>query len=379
MSGLFRKTKHNAPENLTITSRKFSGDRPKQGRRYSETVKSETSNRPHLFKSKTWHISGGSKESLTTDELRPKLPKSPKQNVLVKSFFSTKSKKTSAEEDDSDDEFWHCKGGEGTGMLVGDGNPSKRDVNSRRSVNVNAPGPIPNRSKPIAGQIQRRVPTRKTRATSKPIMPSSRSNSKDSSASRTATTSSVSTSINSRSPYGKSSTASSFLNPRSISSVYNQGEPGKISSRTRNYDSNPESDENYRGRDGRNSRRERFRNTEGHASDDNTSSRISHNNKSRSSNHTSKTSTNSTSNQKHCLNEEKKKQSLGTRVKNDDYYEYYEELHDNYHSSRNEYKLPSTRARELVPSARRAVVTERGTKNKALRRIPVDIHNSHFV
>ncbi|KAF7860285.1 hypothetical protein EAF04_008413 [Stromatinia cepivora] len=346
MSGLFRKTKRNACENPIITSRQPSGDRPKQRRRHSETVKSENSDHPHLFKSKTWHISGGSKETLTTDEVSPKLPESPKQNGLVKSFFSTKSKKISAEEDDSDDEFWHCKGGEGTGMLVGDGNLSKRDLNSRQSVKVNAPDPIPSRSKPNAGQIQRRVSTRKTRATSKPIMPNSRSSSKDSSASRMTTTSPVSSSTKSRSPYGKSSAASSFLNPRSISSVYNQGEPGKISSRTSSSNGNSELEENYHGRDGRNSRRERPRNTEGHASDDSTSSRKSQNNKFRSSSHTSKASANNTSNQKNHLNEEKKKRRLGTRAKNDDYKEYYGELDENSHSSRNKYKLPSTRARE---------------------------------
>ncbi|CAD6448869.1 92111f1d-1614-465a-bf8a-96d48c5a5867 [Sclerotinia trifoliorum] len=379
MSGLFRKTKNNAPENATTSSQKSSGDRPKQERRYSETRKSETSNRPHLFKSKTWHISGGNRENLTADELRPKLPKSPKKNVLVKSFFSTKSRKASAEEDDSDDEFWHCKGGEGTGMLVGDGSLSRRDANHRRPANANARDTIPSRSKPNSGHLQRRVSTRKTRVTSKPTMPNSRSSPKDLSASRTAATSSVPSSTNSRSPYGKSSTASSFLNPRSISSVYNQGGSEKLSSQTRSFNDSSESEVNRRGRDGRNLRREGCRKTEGHASDDSTSSGENHDNRFRSSNHTSKTSTNNTSNQKRRLNEEKKKQNFGTRARKDDYYDYSGEIHDKSRSSRNEYKLPSTRARELVPSAQRAVVVERGAKNKVLPIIPVDTHNPHFV
>lgn len=363
MSELFKKTKHNASENANISSRKRSGDRPKQGRRYSEnseTGKSETSNRPHLFKSKTWHISGGSKENLTTDELKSKSPKSPKQNVLGRPFFSTKSKKASAVEDDSDDEFWHCKGGRGTGMLVEDGNPATRDLNSRRSGN-------------------RRVSTRKTRVTSKPTISNSRSSSKDSLASQMTTTLSVSSSTNSRSPYGKSSAASSFLNPRSISSVYNQGGPGKFSSQARSFNGNSESEENCRGRDGKNSRRVWSRNNEGHASEDSISSGTNNNGKFRSSNHTSKTSTKDTSNQKRRLNEEKKKPGLSIRAKNDDYYDHYGKVHDKSQSSRNEYKLPSTRVREYVPSARRAVVTDRGTKNKALPKIPVDIRNPHFV
>ncbi|ESZ97358.1 hypothetical protein SBOR_2242 [Sclerotinia borealis F-4128] len=382
MSGLFKKSRHNAPASPAspaIHSQHYgdpqcSSDRLQQESRHSETTKGDTSYRPHLFRSKTWQISSSSKESLATDGLSPKLSKSPKLNGSVKSFFSTKSRKSSDEEDDSDDEFWQCKGKEGTGMLEGDGK-SNRKVKSRQPVYINTPSPIPipipSRYKPKAVQIQRGVSTRKNRKPSKSTILSSRTSSKDPSASRTTEASSVLSSAYPRSPYGNSTAASSFLDPRSITSVYNQREHGKINS-TGGSNSDSDLEEEHRGRDSKNLRRERSKYLEAQRSENSISFTMGNKDKIKSKSQTYKTLESSTSSQDYRRNGEKRNQRAGSRIGNDDRFYYHEERDYAVHDFCNKHKFSATRTGSN-PSAQGATITNtRGDKNKALPKLPID-------
>ncbi|TGO67750.1 hypothetical protein BOTNAR_0036g00260 [Botryotinia narcissicola] len=220
MQGFFGRSKHKTAQGPATTSVRSNRDRPKQERRHSDYVEGRPSHRPGIFTLKSWHTS-------STGEPSPKLPKSPKQSGGVRSLFRRSS--SPDDEDDEDDgglEFM-CKG-------VDSRNPVRDEGSSNRDNASFKP-------------VQRRVSTR-SRSTARAKIPSSRSSSENSLAPRE-TTSPVSSSTYPKSPYPNSSAKTSYLEPRSLTSVYRTGNLSEDSGTV----SDPE--RNCRGRDGRNSSR----------------------------------------------------------------------------------------------------------------------------
>ncbi|TGO15544.1 hypothetical protein BTUL_0039g00610 [Botrytis tulipae] len=316
MQGFFGRSKHKAAKGPATTSVRSNSDRPKQERSHSDYVEGGPSHRPGIFTLKSWHTS-------STGEPSPKLCKSPKQSGGVRSLFR-RSSSPDDEDDEEDDgglEFM-CKGDDSRN-LVRDGGSSSRDNASLKPV-------------------QRRVSTR-SRSTARPKIPSSRSSSKNSLAPQK-TTSPVSSSTYLKSPYPNSSAETSYLEPRSLTSVY----------RTRNLseDSGTVSDpEKYcRGRDGRNSSRNLVRDVKVKPLDDGTDlPKRDRNGKTTPNHHPPRTLTDRNYHQ----DKEKRKPS--------------HDKNNGYDSSRNGHKPSSRRRENPNSSAPKAARTE--GRNKSLARV----------
>lgn len=181
----------------------------------------------------------------------------------MKTIFSKKSKSHTTDDDDSDEMEFRCIGDKGMKMLERDGIALNKDGRSHQKTSIDSPGPVSSRSepKPKPGQLQRTVSTEKICTTYKPTSLGSGSSSADSLTSRSTAALSVASPNRSRSPYGNSSAAGSFLNPRSIQTVYNKREGGTARPETGSSGDNSNVSE-YRGRHGRNARREYLREPE---------------------------------------------------------------------------------------------------------------------
>lgn len=244
MLGFFGGRRHKAAESPAITPVHSSSSRPRQERRHSNYVESESSHRPNSSpRSNTWHPS-------KTRESSPKPQKLKRRNGLSNWFF-----KKPKNVDNEDDEIW-CRGVENTDMLGEKGDSSSRGDASRQQAYVNALNPVSASisSQPKAGKVECRDSTRGSRPTDKQRIPSKRSRSEASFTSGT-TSSSVALSTNTKPRYTKLS-PDSFKYPRSASSVPRQ-------KKTENYGDMSDPEIYCRGRDFRDSRRDRERNMKG--------------------------------------------------------------------------------------------------------------------
>ncbi|KAF7940784.1 uncharacterized protein EAE97_006970 [Botrytis byssoidea] len=319
MQGLFGRSKHKVVQGPATTSVRSNRDRPKQERRHSGYVEGGPSHRPGIFTLKSWHTS-------STGEPSPKLPKSPRQSGGVRSFFRRSS--SPDDEDDGGLEFM-CKGVDSRNP-VRDGGSSNRDNASFKPV-------------------QRRVSTR-SRSTARPKIRSSRSSSENSLALRE-TTSPVSSSTYPKSPYPNSSAKTSYLEPRSLTSVY----------KTRNLseDSGTVSDpeKNYRGRDGRNSSRHLGRDVKAKPPNDGIDlPKRDRNGKNTPNHHPPRTLTDRN------YHQDKPNWKPSHQRK------------DGYDSSHNEHKIPSGRRDHLKTSAPKTA----GNRDKigSVTRVPLDDHKT---
>ncbi|KAF7896150.1 hypothetical protein EAF00_006165 [Botryotinia globosa] len=323
MQEFFGRSKHKAVKGPATTSVRSNSDRPKQERRHSDYVEGGPSHRPGIFTLKSWHTS-------STGEPSPKLPKSPKQSGGVRSLFRRSSSPDDEDDEDDGNLEFKCKG-VGSKNLVRDGSFSSSDNASIKPV-------------------QRRVSTR-SRSTARPKIPSSRSSSKNSLAPRK-TTSPVSSSTYPKSPYPNSSAETSYLEPRSLDTVYktrNLGEDSGIVS-------DPE--KNYRGRDGRNSSRHRVRDVKVKPSNDGIDlPKRDRNGKTTPNHHPPRTLTDRNYHQ----DKENRKPS---HDKNDDY-----------DSSHNGHKPSSRRRDNPNSSVPKAARTE--GQNESLARVQHNVHKPH--
>ncbi|TEY78580.1 hypothetical protein BOTCAL_0047g00030 [Botryotinia calthae] len=324
MQVFFGKKKAKAAKS-PATSVQSGSHRPQQERRHSDCVEGRSSHRPNLSpRSSTWHSSTAGER--------------------LGSLFKRSKKKKNI----PDDEIW-CRGEEKTNMLENQEDSSSRGNTSRQPAYVDAlnPVPVPIRSGNEAGQVRSRVFTRDSRSGDEKQNPSSRSRSEYSLASRR-TTSSITPPTNQKSLYVKLS-ATSHVNPRSASSVPRQKPIGNFGS-----ESDPEK---WRGRDGRNSRRNLVRDAKDRSPDGGTSSSKGNRKKTKTSHHSSKALVDNISNQENQPTEGKGKITSSRSIKPDNH-NYYEEPCYDSASIRNGRTPTSTRKVNPNPSARKAAMAD---------------------